>query len=110
MYSDGFVKKLFYKVYVLQYLKIKEEDGVDFAKGINLSLGIYSDNVIDENKFMNISLPIASDLFIGEIESYEIIAQNNENMQISNLLNDILTKEGKMNFILSLNYEGLKNE
>jgi len=108
--KDKFITKLFYKTYILQYLKIKEEDGTDFAKGINLSLGIYSDNIIDENDFMNISLPIASDLFIGEIESYEIIAKNNENMQISNLLNGLLMKEGKMSFKLSLNYEGLKNE
>lgn len=100
--KNNYVKNVLYELYILKYLEIKKLDGIDFAKGINISLGIPSDNIIDKKDFFIISIPRLITLIISEIESNELINKYNRNKQISKIIREVLTENGKRNFYISL--------
>jgi len=100
--KNNAMKTMLYELYKLKYLEIKQIDGEAFAKGINISFGIPSDNLIPKDEFFVHAMPRLIELSISEIESYEGFNQYNQNGVLSKVLEDILTKEGKKEYQIIL--------
>lgn len=108
--SHKSMENILYELYKLKFLETKQTDNKEIAKGINLSFGVSSYDVISKNKFIKKSMPRFIDLFISEIESNDIFNRYNQNNQLSIVLNDLLTKSGKFNYIIKTTPKKLKKE
>ena len=96
------IESILYELYKLKFLETKQTDNKEIAKGINLSFGVVSYNVIPKDKFIKTAMPRFIDLFISEIESNDNFTKYNQNNQLSIILNDILTKNGKFNYTIKV--------
>jgi len=96
--KNSAMKNTLYELYKLIYLEMKQVDGEEIAKGLNISFGVPSDNYIPKGEFLANAMPRFVDLSISEIESYESFNQYNHDGALSKILEDIMTQEGKREY------------
>ncbi len=103
--ENSVIKKIIYELYKLKLLETKESDDEEFSatKGINLPLGKDSAEVIPQNIFFGEVYESVSILLLSELETLDVVMNNNEDNSISNFLEDIIKNDGETTLEISNN-------
>ena len=96
--DNNVIKKMIYEFYKLKLLETKESDDEEFSatRGINLPLGKDSAEVIAQKVFLEEEVyDSVSILLLSELETLDVVMNNNEDNNITNFLEDIIKKNGE---------------
>ena len=96
------IQNIFYELYKFIFLEMKSQDGIDIAKGLNISLGYPKSNFIPKEYFLQNSISRMIELTISEIESYDEFTKYNTNNQLSDILEFVSRQDGERKFNLVL--------
>lgn len=100
--KNSVIPHILYDLYQFAFLEMKYKDGIEIARGLNISLGYESSEFISKKDFLENAIHRMIRLFSSEIESYDEFLYYNKNNQLSNILEFILHKEGERSFALVL--------
>lgn len=99
--KNSVIPHILYDLYQFAFLEMKYKDGIEIARGLNISLGYESSEFISKKDFLENAIHRMIRLLSSEIESYDAFLHYNKNNQLSNVLEFILEKEGERSFSFS---------